>query len=137
MSQIPQISNERLEELVRKIKPVVRMAKVTTSRGSRMEGDCEGDLYFIEDVDPRKIAFTWSPKPTRMAEEVNPNPYKTIVTIHGYGAPVFFKPSIAEVLAQISEEDTGRCVAFETNELGFTEDSSCHTAKTRLYERKR
>ena len=105
MSQIPQISDERLEELVGKIRPVVRMSKVTTSRRSRLEQDEEGDLYYVKDVDPRNVAFTWEPKPTSMAKGVNPNPYKEIVTIHSYGAPVFFKPSIAEVLAQISDED--------------------------------
>jgi len=138
MDKIPEIAKERLEELVREIKPIVRFAKVTTSRGSKMEKNDDGDLYFIKDIDPKNVAFTWKPKPTRTAKEVNPNPYKSIVTMHTYGAPTLFKPSIAEILAQIPDEDIGRCVAFETltNYVGSTHDSSYHTTETRLYERK-
>jgi len=135
MVELPEISDGRLEELIKEIKPVVRYSRRITSREDKLVQDDKGDLYFIEDVDPRKIAFTWDPKPARMAEEVNPNPYKTIKTIHSYGAPVLFKPSIAEVLAQIPEDDIGRCVAFETDHLGFTEGSSYHLAQTRLYEK--
>ena len=135
MSELPKISDGRLEELMKEIKPVVRYSRRITSREDKLVQDDEGDLYFIKDVDPRDVAFTWDPEPARMAEEVNPNSYKSIKTIHSYGAPVFFKPSIAEVLAQIPEDDIRRCVAFETNYLGFTEGSSCHLAQTRLYEK--
>ena len=135
MSELPKISDGRLEELMGEIKPVVRYSRRVTSRKDKLVQDDEGDLYFIQDVDPRGVAFTWAPKPARIADEVNPNPYKSIETIHSYGAPVFFKPSIAEVLAQIPEDDIGRCVAFETNPLGFTEGSSYHLAQTRLYEK--
>jgi len=107
MAELPKISDGRLEELMKEIKPVVRHSRRITSRDDKLVRDGEGDLYFIEDVDPRGVAFTWDPKPARMAEEVNPNSYKSIETIHSYGAPVFFKPSIAEVLAQIPEEDIG------------------------------
>ncbi|MBS3134181.1 hypothetical protein J4214_03035 [Candidatus Woesearchaeota archaeon] len=134
---IPTITNKNLEELMKKIKPVIRVSRVTNSKGSRLEEDPDGDLYYIKPVEPRKVAFNWDPKPTRLAKSVNPNPYKKIITIHDYGAPSLFKPSIAEVLAQIPEKDIKKCVAFETNLLGFTDSSSYHTAQTRLYEKKR
>jgi hypothetical protein len=136
MSKIPTISNERLNGLVKKIKPVIRAAKISTSKGTRLEEYKEGDLYFIKPVNPRDVAFTWEPKPTRRARRVNPIPYKTIGTLHTYGAPVFFKPSIAEVLSQIPEEDLDRCVAFETCYLKFAENNLYHEAKTRLYEKR-
>jgi hypothetical protein len=134
--KLPEISDEKLEKLLKDIKPVVRFSKKNSSEAGLVRDD-EGDLYFIEDVDPRGIAFTWDPKPTGIAERVNPNPYRTIQTIHSYGAPAFFKPSIAEVLAQIPEEEYAKCVAFETDSNnGFTQDSEYHTATTKLYERK-
>lgn len=134
---VPAITEKKLKELMKRIKPVVRFSRVENSRGSNLEEDSNGDLFYIKSVNPRDVAFTWEPEPTRMARSVNPSPYKKIETIHDYGAPVFFKPSIAEVLAQIPEKDIGRCVAFETNHLGFTQNSSHHTAETRLYEKKK
>lgn len=133
MSELPKILDKRLEELREYIKPVERFSRLTDE--NKLERDNDGVLYFIEDVDPRSETFTIKPKPTQRAEEVNPIPYKLIKTVHRYGAPVFFKPSVAEVLAQITDDDTRRCIAFETVHLGFTDDSSYHTGLTKLYER--
>ena len=136
---IPEISDEQLADLARRIKPVVRFARRTTSRSDELVTDPEGDLFFIKDVDPRTTAFTWDPEPTRRAEEVNPNSYRSIRTRHTYGAPVFFKPSVAEVLAQISEGDLERCVAFETESEGLgpanCDPGGYHVTVTHLYER--
>jgi hypothetical protein len=135
MDSIPEISDERLEELEAKIKPVARFIKITTSKGSRLSNRGDGDLYYIEYGDPRMRGFAWAPKPTERAKEVNPNPYKTIVTVHDWLSLDCFNPSIDEVLAQIPEEDIGRCVAFEISSLGRTEDEEYLTGETKLYER--
>lgn len=138
MDRIPEISDEKLESLMEKIKPVIRYSRRITG-AFKLVKHSEGDLYFIEPVDPREIAFTWEPKPTKFARNVNPEPYKSIGTYHNYGAPVLFKPSIAEVLAQIPEEDIKRCVAFETISEGLDGANclpeGCHVTTTRLYEK--
>lgn len=45
---IPTITNKNLEELMKKIKPVIRVSRVTNSKGSRLEEDPDGDLYYIK-----------------------------------------------------------------------------------------
>ncbi len=82
--EIPKLTDERLAELQAIIKPVVP------------DGT---DLWYIQDVDPRTIAFTWDPKPTVRATGLKP--LRTVRTLHTYGYHGFFKPSIAEVLAQV------------------------------------
>lgn len=60
-------------------------------------------------ADLRGVSFTWSPK---FGDEfAGLEPAKTIKTLHAYGAPGMFKPSIAEVLAQLPE-DASAYVAF-------------------------
>ena len=98
------ISDERLAELQRRIRPVVGV---------------DENLHYIQDVDPREIAFTWSPRATKRARGLVK--LTTIETIHGYGAPVYFKPSIAEVLAQIPQELIEQTLVFRTEHTGFTE----------------
>ncbi|MBU2561912.1 MAG: hypothetical protein KKD17_06455 [Nanoarchaeota archaeon] len=131
MDLFPKISDERLEELAARIKPVVRFVHVVSSDLDAMVPNYRGELYFIEDVRPRRRSFLWDPVPTRLAEELNPEPYKEIRTLHARDG-VIFNPSVADVLAQIPGEDIGRVVAFETRHLGFLGD--CYSAITRLYE---
>jgi len=121
--KIPEISDERLEELCEKIKPVVDNSR----RHDKVQ------LWYIKAVDPRDMSFLWDPKPTKRARGLRK--YKEIVTLHSYGAPVLFKPSIAEVLSQIPEKDIDNVAAFETEHLGFSEGSNYHTAVTILYTR--
>ena len=87
---------ERVEELCRKIQPVISFGK---------------ERYYIKKVDPEKIAFTWDPKKTKRARKLKP--LKDITTYHTYGYYGMFKPSIAEVLAQIPEELLAATRAFE------------------------
>lgn len=96
ISERLEISDERLEELAKRIKPVVR---------------CDGELYYIKDVDLRDVAFTWSPKLKRKAKGLEE--LARIRTYHTYSAPVFFKPSVAEVLAQIPKTKLSQTSAFE------------------------
>lgn len=87
MRTIPKISDERLAELCERIKPIMK-----TEEGFRR----------IEDVDPRKVAFTWDPKP--VGDVLLLAELGTCTSYHNCGYYGFFKPSIAEVLVAIPEE---------------------------------
>ncbi len=95
--EIPPISDELIKQLSERIKPLV---------------EHEGVLFYIEEVDPRDIAFTYSPTRTNQANSLEP--VVSMPTLHVYGAPAFFKPSVAEVLAQIPAGYTDQVVAFQT-----------------------
>ena len=95
--KIPKISDERLEELVKRIKPVVK------HRGKV--------LCYIKACDPRTIAFSWSPKFLSPAQGLKL--ITSIQTLHTFAYYGFFKPTIAEVLAQIPVELIDTVTAFE------------------------
>lgn len=127
---IPDVSEDRIRELAEKIKPVVRI---------------DGKQRYIKPVDLFRVAFTWEPKPA-FFEPKNLTTLKDITTFHGWAYYGFFKPSIAEVLAQIPEELTDKVVAFEivespqsasdfykTDESRAAFNDGFHTAKTRLF----
>jgi hypothetical protein len=59
--------------------------------------------------DLRRVAFTWDPVFGDVFEGLVPA--KIVKTLHTFGAPSFFKPSIAEVLAQ-APSDLHEYVAF-------------------------
>ena len=124
---IPKITDERLCELSSRIEAVVR--------------DDKGVLRHIEPCDLRYVAFTWDPKLTRKA--ANLVEVATIRTLHAYGYYGFFKPSIAEVIAQIPGELIERVAAFETigpataddlNEERAALNAGFHVGSTHLYE---
>jgi hypothetical protein len=126
---IPKLTEDRLTQLAGKIRPVVR--------------NSQGVLHYIKPVDLKNVAFTWSPNLDE--EAISLTPVKTIRTLHGYGYYGFFKPSIAEVLAQIPADIEDRVVAFETHgpetaddfykdeETKKAFDAGFHTAETTLY----
>lgn len=129
MNRIPSISDEQLNELYQRIKPVARKSR--------------GDLYYIRDVDPRGVAFTWDPKYTQKAKGLQP--LQNIVTYHTYGYYGFFKPSVAEVIAQIPKDCIDQVVAFETKGPEDASDlnqhiqelnDGYHVATTTLYEQR-
>ncbi|HEY4506152.1 MAG TPA: hypothetical protein VJJ24_01765 [Candidatus Paceibacterota bacterium] len=133
---IPPITDEHLRELAGRIKPVIQFKH----RGFRRKG-----RRYVKPVDLRGVAYTWDPKPARPARDLEP--IVDITTYHSYGAPVFFKPSIAEVLAQIPAEYLDAVVAFEIVESpehrddlyrdgGEALNAGYHVATTRLYRRK-
>ncbi len=124
---IPEISDERLAELVERIKPVVRFGKKP---------------FYIEPVDPKKVAYMWSPK--KAAPATGLVPIRDITTNHRYGYYGLFKPSIAEVLAFVEQSDLDAgVIAFEI--VAMPEDAvdlnretealnaGYHVAMTRLY----
>lgn len=137
MSKAPEISDEKLEELAKRIKPVFRYAKSNFGTLSR---DPEGDLLFYsEDVeDLRNENITWDPKPKVLAEDLKY--LDDIVTYHKFNLPIFFSASVAEVIAQIPKEYIDRVVAFETvfDGLGLENflAEGYHVTITRLYEKK-
>ena len=63
--------------------------------------DSNGFLFNIEPVNIWDIAYTWEPKPVGEPVYGRLHAVDIIRTYHSWGAPSLFKPSIAEVLAQI------------------------------------
>lgn len=128
MNIIPEISDEKLSILMSQIRPVIK--------------DEDGYLFYIKPVDPRGVSYTWSYELTDMAGDLR---YLTeIKTYHSFGYRGFFKPSIAEVLAQIPEFLIPETVAFEivnrpkhaddlNRESFITSYCYAHVADTRLY----
>lgn len=92
-----EITDERLNELLPKIKPL-KVNKETAM------------LSYIEDVDPREVSYLMDTKTTEPAKGLIP--FKSLVTYHSCGYKAFFKPSVAEVLAQIPEENVDETNAF-------------------------
>ena len=101
---IPKISDTRLKQLAKKIRPVVRGPN--------------GTLHYIKPVNLKETAFTWDPD---LAEEaISPTLITTMVPVGVQGADWTHGPDTAEDFYQ-DEETTN---AFNS---GF------HTAKTMLY----
>ena len=122
-----ELSDEELADLAQRIRPVVR--------------DENGRCFYIEAVDPRKEAFTWSPTLTDEAADGAGGIVRiaTIYTLHSYGAPSLFKPSIAEVISMIPQHLLGKVIAFETvcpDDVGGQRSALAkgyHVAVTHLY----
>ena len=123
---IPKVKQDEIKARAERIKPVVSFS---------------GKPYYIKEVDLFNIAYTWEPKQDVPAEGLKV--VKTITTYHGYGYYGFFKPSIAEVLAQIPAELLDKVVAFEIvnspstvedlNKHKVELDAGYHVAETALY----
>ena len=128
---IPKISDKKLNELYERIRPVIRYAEVKYGGKTHYEKHSEGDLYYIKKVDPRGVAFTWSPEPDEKASGLVE--MTDITTYHSYGYHGFFKPSVAEVLAQIPEKYLDDVVAFQTGGASIAGDY--HSATTILYRK--
>jgi hypothetical protein len=89
---IPNITDERLNELLSKIKPLVR-------------NEC-GQLCHInmsELKDHRTTTFSWSPKITKKVYDITV--VTKLKTLHTFNYAGFFKPTIAEVLSFVAQLD--------------------------------
>ena len=130
IDSIPKISKDRVLELYSRIKPVVRFYRGELSEDGR------GKLYHIKKVNPFNIAFTWDPKPLKIARGLEK--IIDIETLHTWGYYGIFKPSIEEVLAQIPREYIDRVSAFETQLVSLDPSVAIrgdyHVAMTSLYE---
>jgi len=100
-SAIPEISDERLAELVAKIRPV-------------SEPDRREVVRFYAPSEPRTEAFKWRSEDLT-AEEATIVAYVSdpFRTLHTFSAPSFFRPTLEEVFAQIPAGiDLSRANAF-------------------------
>ncbi len=125
-SLIPKISNKRIAELLKTIQPLAQ------NFGA-------GPLYTLVPCDARDFSFNWKDK---LELATNMIAIGHITTFHTFGYHGLFKPSIAEVLAQIPKEFLDRTVAFSTTIHGDIFDSTSdhfsackeyHKARTTLY----
>ena len=88
---IPPISDERIAEMLQTIHPMVL--------------DRQGAPHTFAPVDPRTASFIWAPLDRRYVAGIEP--WRQVRTLHTYGHPALFKPSIAEVLAQLTGDLSG------------------------------
>jgi hypothetical protein len=91
----------------------------------------DGDLWEMAQPDPFTTAFTWDPDwqaPARNLVEL-----VTVRTFHTFGAPSLFKPSKAEVIAQIPVGLIDQVVAFATDDPQLVDGGRFHAATTVLY----
>lgn len=103
---IPEISDDRLYDLMRRIVPVVRFART----GVGFVQSENGKTYLIEECDPRTAGFNVNPKRTnKMMGIAEIYRFKSFHSI----SPNFC-PSIAEVLAQIPGKYLSITTHFET-----------------------
>lgn len=121
------------------IERLLRIAPLAFTRGK------DEYLSHIKPVDPYSVAFTWDPKFTKPADDMNPKPIGTIKTLHRYAYYGFFKPSIAEVLSQIPDDLVERTAGFsvsgpdsadDLNDELLALDAGFHIATTTLYEKR-
>ena len=148
-NKIPEISDRQLNKMLKVIKPVVRFELEDWETG-KIKLDKEGEpkrastgttwwgLFDIEPVDPRGIAYTWEPKPVgKWRHDISC--FDIIRTYHRCGHPSLFKPSIAEVLAQIPKDIVDKTIAFEILNHHDMDSSHCvsdgnyHAVLTRLF----
>jgi hypothetical protein len=130
-SAIPKIDDKDLKALAARIKPVA-----CKKRG--------GAKYYITGkIDLRGESYLWDPKFGEEATDLTE--LMQIRTYHTYGYYGFFKPSIAEVIAQIPVPVRDQVVAFEItgqpteaadlNEQRQALNAGLHVALTTLYVR--
>lgn len=82
------ISDELLEEMASQIKPLILRE--------------DGYWAIKPPRDNRMVSFLWDAEPTEKVGAFSPLKSFEIMTFHRFGAPVFFKPSIAEVMSAIN-----------------------------------
>ena len=100
------------------------------------------DGKIVDEPNYITTAYNWEPRFKGPCEE-NLEILKDISTLHSYGYYGLFKPSIAEVLAQIPDEIIDQVCAFEIIDSPKTADdlnknikilnAGFHVATTRLY----
>ena len=112
---IPEITDEELMKRYSRIKPVIRK---------------NGKLYFMEDFSTiealRNKSYIWDCE-EKLASEVLEGGLTRIEEsdfecLHAFASPMFFKPTIAEVLSQIDDCYLDAAVAFELMDVKRTDD---------------
>lgn len=115
MKDLLTISDEDLERKMKLYKHVHRF---------------EEGLFNVIPCHPRNQACTWDPKKEGEARK-DIEAFDMVPTFHGYGHPMFFKPSLAEALAQIPKSP--ELCAFEIKHFDHLKDPGFHIAQTILY----
>lgn len=88
VKMIQDISDEEIAEM-QHIQPLIeRVGLLWRIRG-------------IDDIDPRRTSFLWDAEPAGVGLIPGALNSVQIMTFHKYGAPSFFKPSLAEVYSAI------------------------------------
>lgn len=109
------ISETRLNELMETIKPLVRFkgANLDPEILIDLRQDDMGLLYNIEPVDGRQTSFLWEAVPMKFAGFIKR--FYACVTLHTWAYYGFFKPSVAEVLAEVQDipDVVNRAIGFE------------------------
>jgi hypothetical protein len=126
--KIPEIADDRLNELCARIKPVIEF---------------KGVKHYIKPCHLRNVAYTWDA--TKAAKAPPLTELRVIRTYHTYGYYGMFKPSIAEVIAQIPPDVIDQVTEFEIvkrpleakdlNEEKRALNAGFHVATTVLYVR--
>jgi hypothetical protein len=118
-----------IEELARRIKPVARKA--------------DGRPFVCAVRNPLRQAYLWDPQYKK--EILHLRPLCDIQTYHSWGYYGFFKPSVAEIIAQIPDDILDVVAGFEIISWPQTSEDlnsqwGCvvegyHKATTRLYSK--
>lgn len=134
---VPDISEELVERMLAQMKPVKRVTPPGRDFAFRYR------LIETDGVDRRGVAYTWEPRLGRMVRlymgDLNS---KQIISFHRWGAPVFFKPSLAEVCASINRfvPDWSLIRFFELETEGLGKQNvigDCHFTRCTLYGEER
>jgi len=132
---IPHISEKQLQELAKRIRPLLRFAEGADG----LFLSPHGFLYYIKTVSIDKRSYLHQPHPDCRAGGFSK--LGTIKTYHAYSNHLFFSPSIAEVLTFIFNKKKENVIAFEIIEGPQTMDepeafeAGYHTALVQLYGR--
>jgi hypothetical protein len=154
--RIPKLTDKEVVQLYAKIKPVVKGTQIGKEKLSgfinkwaeeqkssgeefaSLKKEAGDRLYWITDVNPKNVAFTWEAIPIGVAAGLKE--LRCVTTYHTYSYYGFFKPSVYEVLAQIPGDIKDRVVAFQTEANGeritddvLTSDQKYHKGKTTFY----
>ncbi|MBP3431560.1 MAG: hypothetical protein J6K39_01720 [Clostridia bacterium] len=127
----------RLLKLAAKIKPVVRFVQ---NGQNDFAFDDNGELYYIQPCNIRTESFLWTDQ-NPICKAVKLVKLAEVDSLHTYGYPLLFKPSVEECLKYLPNGITDRVVAFEvkpTYEEVYqavvkTENGSFHKGKTTFY----
>jgi hypothetical protein len=108
---IPKLPKKRVQELAKRIRPVMRFTHSKKAR--RLTLDEKGAYYYLKPVDLFGTAFTWPGVPKADVRAPRLQKLQTVTTYHPWAYYGFFKPTIAEVIAQIPEDILDQVIAFE------------------------
>lgn len=145
IERIPTISDRKLLKRMEKLTPLI--AKYEEIKPLGLDAFKLPHYYLLEFENRieylRNTSFIWEPE---LGKKVWPRTEDssgfgsrspiTIITYHSYGAPSLFKPSLAEVVAQLPKNFEG-VFCIESKDLNNYNclDDGYHFTKTHLWEK--